>query len=234
VKDDQIDQILKQASATARDPAPELLDRIAQSIRPAMRPVQPLWPPWLLSAALVLVCAAVSFVGAARVGLLGFAKMDSFERALILLTLTTLLALFARALVAEMIPATPRRISAATLLLLACIALAAIFALLFRDYSVEQFVPIGVSCLLTGMKHAIPAALLAWLIVRRGFAVNPVAAGLAAGALGGVAGVGMLELHCPNFETAHLLVWHTAVIPLSAALGALVGQLTRRRPWKAT
>ena len=77
------------------------------------------------------------------------------------------------------------------------------------------------------MQHALPAALLSWLVVRRGFAINPVSAGLIAGALGGIAGVGMLELHCPNFEAAHLLVWHMAVVPLSAALGAFAGWLIR-------
>jgi hypothetical protein len=33
----------------------------------------------------------------------------------------------------------------------------------------------------------------------------------------------MLELHCPNLQAAHILVWHTAVVPVSAALGTLLG-----------
>jgi hypothetical protein len=60
-------------------------------------------------------------------------------------------------------------------------------------------------------------------MLRRGFAVNPASAGLVAGTLGGLAGVGMLELHCPNFQAAHILVWHIAVVPVSAALGAMLG-----------
>jgi hypothetical protein len=230
VRDEEIDDILKQASAAAPTPAPELLRGIAESIRPTLRPVRPLWPPWLLSALLVLACAAVSFIGAARVGLSGFEKMDLLERILVLLTLAILSWLFARAFVAEMIPASRRVMPSGRLLVLGCLALAAMLALLFRDYTIQQFVPIGINCLLTGLQHALPATLLSWLIVRRGFAMNPVSAGLIAGALGGVAGLGMLELHCPNFETAHLLVWHTAVVPLSAALGALAGWLIRLWP----
>ena len=45
--------------------------------------------------------------------------------------------------------------------------------------------------------------------------------------LGGLAAVGVLELHCPNFQAAHVLVWHTAVVPLSAAAGAFVAWALR-------
>jgi hypothetical protein len=66
-------------------------------------------------------------------------------------------------------------------------------------------------------------------MLRHGFAVNAASAGLVAGTLGGLAGVGMLELHCPNLQAAHILVWHTAVVPVSAALGALLGWELRFR-----
>jgi len=57
--------------------------------------------------------------------------------------------------------------------------------------------------------------------------VDSLGAGLARGALAGLAGVGMLELHCPNFEAPHVMVWHTAVLPLSAAAGALLAWSSR-------
>jgi hypothetical protein len=104
-----------------------------------------------------------------------------------------------------------------------------VFAFLFRDYQTDHFFSIGIVCLLTGLLHAIPAALLGWLLIRRGFAVNPVSAGLVAGMLGGLAGVGVLELHCPNFQAIHVLVWHTAVVALSATAGALAGWALRLR-----
>jgi hypothetical protein len=37
----------------------------------------------------------------------------------------------------------------------------------------------------------------------------------------------MLELHCQNFQAAHVLVWHIGVIPLSAAAGAFVAWALR-------
>jgi hypothetical protein len=114
-----------------------------------------------------------------------------------------------------------------TLLALSSIALLAVFGHLFRDYHIDHFFSAGIACLLTGLLHAIPAGLLSWLMLRRGFAVNPASAGLVAGTLGGLAGVGMLELHCPNLQAAHVLVWHTAVVPVSAAVGALLARRIR-------
>jgi hypothetical protein len=128
-----------------------------------------------------------------------------------------------------MIPGSRRRISPGAFLGFASAALLAVFAFLFRDYRTDHFFSVGIVCLLTGFLHAIPAALLGWLLLRRGFAVSSVSAGLVAGVLGGLAGVGVLELHCPNFEAAHVLVWHTAVVPLSGAAGALVAWTLRCR-----
>jgi hypothetical protein len=45
-------------------------------------------------------------------------------------------------------------------------------------------------------------------MLRRRFAIHRASAGLIAGTLGGRAGVGLLALHCPNFQAAHILVWH--------------------------
>jgi hypothetical protein len=101
-------------------------------------------------------------------------------------------------------------------------ALMGVFAVVFRDYHITHFVSTGIACLVAGLAHAIPVALLSWLLLRRGFAVNPVTAGAVAGTLAGLAGVTMLELHCPNFQVLHVLVWHIAVIPVSAAVGALI------------
>jgi hypothetical protein len=227
VKDEEIDNALKKAGETPQPLDPQLLARIGNSIKPSVRPVRPLPPVWMMAGGLVLVCLAVSVAGAAHLGLFGFAKMDLVERALVYPALIVLTCLAAVSFVHQMIPASRLRVSPGALLGLICVTLVAVFADLFRDYHVDHFVSIGIACLAAGVVYAIPAGLLSWLLLRRGFALNPVSAGLVAGMLAGLAGVGMLELHCPNFETAHLLVWHTGVVPLSAALGALLGWVIR-------
>jgi hypothetical protein len=146
---------------------------------------------------------------------------------LILLTLAILAWVTGEKFVDELIPASRHRLSPGALLAVVCAALLIVFALLFHDYHSDHFVSSGMVCLATGLLHAMPAALISYLLLRRGFAVNPISAGLVGGALAGLAGVTMLELHCSNFQALHVLFWHTLVVPVSAAAGALAGWLLR-------
>jgi hypothetical protein len=230
VKEEEIDVVLNQSAQTQPPVDPRVLARIGDLIKPSLRPVRPLPPVWLVTLGLVGICAAVSLAGAARAGFLGFVKMDSLERWLVFPALGLLACLAAAAFVQQMIPASRVRVSPGALLTLSTVALLAVFADLFRDYRTDHFVSAGIACLTAGVVHAIPAGLLCWLLLRRGFAVMPVTAGLVAGTLAGLAGVGMLELHCPNFQATHILVWHTAVVPVCALLGALLGWALRLIP----
>ena len=49
VKDEEIDDILKKAGASSGDLKPDVLERIADSIKPSLRPVRPLPPTWAMS-----------------------------------------------------------------------------------------------------------------------------------------------------------------------------------------
>jgi len=228
VRDREIDEILKQAAQAPHDVDPAVLDRVARSIGSSLGPVRPLPPPWVLAGGLVLICAAVALAGAARLGLYGIQKLSVLDTALVFPVLGILICLAATAFVGEMIPGSRRRVAPGFLLGAGSLALLAVFAVLFRDYRTERFVSQGVACLTAGLLHAIPAALASWLLLRRGFAVNSIAAAVAVGTLAGLAGVTMLELHCANFEAPHVMLWHTAVMPLCAAAGALLARAARR------
>ena len=191
--------------------------------------VRPLPPAWALTGGLVLVCIAVALAGAARSGFYGIQKLSVLERALIFPTLGFLIFLAARACVSEMIPGSRRRLAPGWLLGAVSLSLLELFALLFHDYRTDHFVSQGVVCLAVGLVYAIPTALASWLLLRRGFAVNAVAAGLAAGTLAGLAGVTMLELHCANLQAPHVMLWHTAVILVSGGAGALLVWLVHFR-----
>jgi hypothetical protein len=224
-----MDEILDLAAQARHDVEPAVLERVAASIKGSMRPVRPLPPAWMLAGGLILICAIVALAGAARAGFYGFEKLSVLERALIFPALGIFLWLAAAEFASEMIPGSRRRVAPGALLGLGCLALLGLFAVLFRDYRTDHFVSAGIACLLTGLLHAIPTGLVSWWLLRRGFAVNSVAAGLAGGTLAGLAGVMMLELHCANFQALHVLLWHTAVVPVSGAAGALLAWALRLR-----
>ena len=227
VKVEGIDDVLTEAARTPHSLDPRSLQAVADTIRSSIRPVRPLPPTWVLAGSLILVCAAVALAGAARAGFYGIEKMNLFERALIFSSLIGFACAVGIGFIHEMIPGSRRRVAPGALLAIVCGLLLGVFALLFRDYQTSDFIPAGIACLLTGLLFATPTALLAWLLLRRGFAVNPVSAGLVAGTLAGLAGLAMLELHCQNFQAAHVLVWHIAVVPLSAAAGAFAAWVLR-------
>jgi len=222
MKDQDIDDVLKRAAGAAPDVDSALLDRVSKLIGASLRPVRPLAPPWVFMLALMAAGTAVAFGGGIVLGLHGIQKMNAAEIALIFPVLGILMWLAAAVSTGEMIPGSRRRVAPGVLLAAGCVAVTVVFAVLFHEYRVERFVPQGVACLTAGLLFAIPAALAGWLVLRRGFAVDSMAAGIALGTLAGLAGMGMLELHCANFEAPHVMIWHTAVLLLSGAAGALL------------
>jgi hypothetical protein len=221
----ELDHILEQSAGDSSPVDPALLARLSQSLGGSLTPVRPLPAPWVLASGLAVICMAVASVVAAILGLYGARRLTGPEATAIFLPLVGLVSLSATLGAAQIVPGSRRWLSAGALLASVVASLVAVFLLLFHDYHMTDFVPVGRKCLIAGLVTAVPAALLGWLIMRRGFAVDRIAAGIAAGTLAGLAGVAMLELHCPNSQVLHLLLWHTGVVPLSAAAGAAIGRL---------
>ncbi|HTW36998.1 MAG TPA: NrsF family protein [Steroidobacteraceae bacterium] len=229
MKDEDIDRAAAEATPIPYELDEALRGRLRASIPAPLPPVRPVPATWVLRSALILVCAVVGVAGAARAGFYGIERLGLWGALPILAALGLLAWLASDKLIAELIPGRTHRLGAGALLASVSAVLLAVFGFSFTDYHTERFLSAGLTCLLTGLLHAIPAAVLLCLLLRRGFAANPISAGLVAGALSGLAGVTMLELHCANFEALHVLVWHTAVVPLSALAGAAVGWALRRR-----
>ena len=126
-----------------------------------------------------------------------------------------------------MIPASGRRITRFALIA-SIVALLGVFAVVFQNYDMDQFVPRGLVCLRAGLLFAIPAAVALVLLVRRGFVTNLPGIGMAVGTVAGLAGIGVLEVHCPIFNAAHVMVWHLGVVAISAGAGWALGKLLQR------
>jgi hypothetical protein len=237
MNDNDIDEILDRAAPHKVDGA--VLDRVTASIGASMRPVRPMAPLWRLALVLLLTSTAVALIGAWSFSMYGIQKLSVGEVGAIFPALAIFTWLAALVSVAAVTPGgsrwknpmimEPVMNNPAMLLLVVIVCFLALDAIFFHDYGMDYFARQGIPCLRAGLMIAAPTQLASWLMLRRGFAVNPTAAGLAAGTLAGLTGLTMLEIHCPNFHAMHVMVWHTAVIPVSALVGVLlwIGERSR-------
>jgi hypothetical protein len=225
VKNEQIDEILARESPHEVDPA--LLGRVIASIGGSFRPVRPMAPAWMLVSVLFLICASLAVVAASAFGMSGIQSLSGAQMAAIFSALGIFTWLAALISAGEMAPGRKRWMNPTLLLVLITAGFLAVDAILFRDYGMDSFVAQGIPCLRAGLVVAVSTGVASWLVLRRGFAVDRTAAGLAAGTLAGLAGLTMLEIHCANFHAMHVMVWHTAVIPISALAGASLARLVK-------
>jgi hypothetical protein len=217
-----MDRILAQAANRSAPPDSAAILRAKASLPGSLAPVRPIRSPWVFVCLFVAAFAAIALCGALAFGIRGLPVLNMVRRAVIFPVVLAGAWIAAIASAREMRPAGGRAIGPVALTIGVLAPLAA-FAVLFHDYNFQNFVPEGVKCLLAGLACAIPAALVIFLLLRRGFILDYRAAGLAAGTLAGLAGIGMLELHCPILKAPHIMFWHVAVVWVSGIGGWVVG-----------
>lgn len=225
--DKEVDNVLKQAAEAPHEVGGAVVEQVSNIVLSSLRPVRPLPSPGVIALGLQMIFLVVAILGATYLGNNGVRVLSGPETVLIFVALGVLGRLAASAGAAEMVPGSKTLVEPRILLAICTVAFVAVFAILFHDYRLDRFVSEGIACLATGMLYAGSGGFLLWLVLRRGFILNPVAAGVGAGTLAGLAGLGMLELHCPILKAMHLMVWHTAVIPLSGLAGYLAGRLAQ-------
>jgi hypothetical protein len=233
MRPDEIGKILAESAHFRVQPGADraAIDRAQQTILNDLQPVRELAAPWVFALAFLALFAALGIATGSVLGLHGIRALNLYQRALIFPTLLGTAWLAGVECAREMRPAAGLRLGTVALTF-SVGSFLVVFSLIFHNYSTRNFVPEGVPCLLAGLYVAIPTGLgIAW-IIRRGFVLNWSAAGLAAGALSGLTGLAMLELHCPNLNAIHVMVWHVAVVVVSAVLGFAIGRIAEflRRP----
>lgn len=230
---DEIGKILADEAnrALPRDAADATIRRAEDAILNDLQPVTPLAPRWVFTLLFISLFAIFAAVSASVLGMHGLAALSAARAAMILPSLAVAGWLAAAACVHEMSPAAGRRLDV-IVLALAAAGFPILFAFVFGNYSTRDLVKEGLPCLVAGLAVAIPVgAVIAW-ILRRGFVLRWSAAGLAAGVLSGLTGLGMLELHCANLKAIHLIIWHVAVVLVGGLMGFILGRLADkwRRP----
>jgi len=225
-----IDRILAQAAnrSAPSDADSPAIARAKASLPGPLDPVRPIRPAWLFTTLFIAAFAVIALCGAWTFGIRGLPALSIVRRLVIFPVILAAAGVAAVASARAMRPAGGTSISR-TALAIGVLAPLAVFALLFQDYNFQEFVPEGIRCLLAGLACAIPAALLIFLLLRRGFILDYRAAGLAAGTLAGLAGIGMLELHCPILKAPHIMFWHVAVVWISGIGGWVVGWIVQMK-----
>jgi len=200
---------------------PELASAIAERIGQNLAAVRPLRPAGYYAGGFVLIFLApiVAAIGILRAS--GIAGMGLSMIAVVFGGLAFCGGLLAISLAAEMAPGSRRLLPPAALMGGILLAVAANIWALFPYQPETGFWLQSGKCLLLGIGFAAPTAALAWGLLRRGALLSPAVSGAAAGLLGGLAGIAVLEIHCPDWNAAHILVAHWGTALICAATGLL-------------
>ncbi|HSU60197.1 MAG TPA: NrsF family protein [Bryobacteraceae bacterium] len=198
-----------------------------------LKPVHALPSKKLFFAAFLSIFFVLLALGIFHLGAFAWAELSLTRRIMICASLGASAALLAYSMVQQMFPGSRRRLSPALLSAGTFVCLTLILAALFEVGHSGRFLRDGIPCFEAGIPYAVPAAILFWLILRRGVMLSPRATGVICGALAGLIGVSVLEVHCSNFDLRHILVWHLGVGVVGALAGLAIGwvgeMISRRR-----
>lgn len=204
---------------------PERVNQIQRLITASLHPVRSLPSDRTLVWSFLALFTAFSLVAAVPVGYKGFHVLNVYQRFAYYTLILLCASWFSITTVQEMIPGSKRKASPRWTILAAISLLALLVSVIFRNFDLDRFVPLGIPCLTLGCISAIVSGALFWFILRKGFFTSPVVAGATVGFFAGLAGVAVLALHCPIQNSAHIIVWHLGAMVLGGIGGAILGTL---------
>lgn len=198
------------------------LERLAMDLATNLSTVKPLAPAGYFVMAFLGVFALIVAFGVHREGTLGLIAMNRAQSVSILSMLVLCTWLLIWSLVRQMVPGSrhgfrPEILTASTMGILTLLAI-----LLFRLEDETHFWPRNWFCIRMGLSFALLATGPFCLLIWRGAVLSPRIAGATTGLLAGLAGMTVVEIHCPILDLAHILISHVGV-PL---LGGIFGLVT--------
>ncbi len=214
-------QALEHAPEAA--PPPDRIGRIQSAILADLKPVKPLPSAGVLWVAFLLAVAVVAAIGTSVLGTAGWHALSTPQRVAIFATLAASAALLALSSGRQIVPGSMLRMGPPVLVIAVLAVVTGICAIAFRPHAEPTFVATGLVCLRIGLECAVAAAVLVWLVLRRGAILTPMLTGATAGALAGLSGLTVLEMFCPNLNRNHILAWHLGAVLASVLGGVAIG-----------
>jgi len=197
--------------------------RVEKELLVALKPVRPLASGRVFMIAFVGIFAALVAMGVNRLGAYSGADLDMARRTMVFLSLGASAALLSFSLVRQMVPGSIHRVPPSIVPAAVFTFLLLVVAGTFQFVREPHFVEAGLWCLRAGLPYEIPAAIVFWLIIRRGAALSPRLTGATAGALAGLVGMTVLEVHCPNFDVLHIVTFHLGIVFIGTIAGLFFG-----------
>lgn len=208
------------------------IDRLRKMIVDNLRPVRPLLPSWVFLSAFALAFVALSSLGVSYLKPNGWFVLMPAQKIAVFSSLAASAGLLAFSLVKQMVPGQRSLLRPGLLPVGLFVLLCLVIASVFQVRTDPHFLQSGYRCLKAGVPYAIPAAFVFWFILRRGAILSPRVVGAITGMLAGLVSTTVLEVHCPNLNVWHILVWHVGIALLGLVAGmlfAMAGQGIRDR-----
>lgn len=213
---------------TTEEITPAVYSRIRRTLQATLEPVSPLPSTRALAIRFLVAFGLFALPIGGILGFAGFHRMGLAQ----LIGVTVILAVGAAALsfslAWEMIPGSLMPFSTWVAVVVLAAGFLGCIGILFPWRTPKAFVAQGWPCSVMGAGIAVPAALLFWMLVRRGTPLSRETLGGALGALAGLLGVTVMQFSCSRQEAGHLLIWHGGVLLATTLTGILIARAFRR------
>jgi hypothetical protein len=210
--------------------SPEIRRKVQGILTSSLTPVKPLpsQSRLLLEFLSVFVVCAVGLI--AIMDKAGFHLMTAAQMASMAAILAGGGILFSLIVAWQMVPGSRQRFPLSLVLALSGFGVFGGIALFFPWQTSHAFVSEGWPCAVMELMLAVPAAVVFWMLARRGALFGGAGVGAALGGLAVFLALLALQFRCMFQQAPHLLVWHGATAAILIGLGALIGEL-RHHQW---
>lgn len=216
------------ASHSDAELSPEIRRKVQGILTSSLTPVKPLPSQRQLLFEFLAVFTACAFGLIALLDKTGFHLMTKVRLAAMAAILVGGGILFSLLVAWQMVPGSRQVFPLSLALALSGFGVFGGLILLFPWRTSGAFVPEGWPCAAMELMIALPAAVVFWLLARRGALFA--SAGLGVALIGSAAFLALMPLQtqCMFQQAPHLLVWHAGTAVILIGLGALIGDCSRR------